>query len=221
MADVEKELLHFRSASIQVNRRARVIGVAADLNCCHPQHRRLRLRTPSRFSGCVRTERRPNSTRTANSRFAALGWLSPARIWVSRVKRARRSGSAAKDAGSTLMATSRYYLQPSLHFRLNQHSEQEDPPGAGVAAFKARSGNTAMAISESPSGLRVAINLRLPGAANLVRAPRSRPPYITALCRALLSQNETSWPASATKTPRILVEPSRLGKLQGNSLPTG
>ena len=39
-----------------------------------------------------------------------LGWLSEASTCASRVKRAMRSGSAAKSSGRTLIATSR----PSL-----------------------------------------------------------------------------------------------------------
>src|ERR1700675_2956784 len=40
--------------------------------------------------------------------IAMLGWFSEARVWASRVNRARRSGSLANASGRIFSATSRF-----------------------------------------------------------------------------------------------------------------
>ena len=50
--------------------------------------------------------------RRSGCAFAVLGWFSAASTWASRVKRARRPGSAANESGRTLIATSRFSLVP-------------------------------------------------------------------------------------------------------------
>ena len=47
---------------------------------------------------------------------AMLGWFSAASVCASRVKRARRSRSAAKTSGRTLMATSRLSLESRARY---------------------------------------------------------------------------------------------------------
>ena len=86
----------------------RAIAIASSTGS-RPRRRRSARSSPSTSSMAMRCTADP-SARAAVShsyRWAMLGWLSCARSFASRSKRARRVSSAAKAGGSTLRATSR------------------------------------------------------------------------------------------------------------------
>ena len=62
-----------------------------------------------------------------------FGWFSEARVWASRVNRARRSGSFAKESGRTLSATSRFELRVARAIDLS-HAPFADRRGDFVDA---------------------------------------------------------------------------------------